>query len=53
VFPWQAFWEHVPYLLAPVTNIHEQTFTRGRLFCFPLKIRGAMGSPVRAVLEVT
>jgi len=51
-FPWDEFWEKVPYLIAPVTNILEQIFTRGRLVCFPLKIRGAMGSPVRAVLEV-
>lgn len=52
VFPWPAFWNHVRYLLAPVTNIHQNTFTRGRLFCLPLKIRGAMCSPVRAILEV-
>ncbi len=52
VFPWDAFWASVPYLLAPVTNIFHQPFVYGRMFCFPLKIRGAMGTPVRAVLEV-
>ena len=53
VFPWQAFWDRVRYLMAPVTNIHQDSFTHGRLFCFPLKIRGAMGTPVRAVLEIS
>jgi len=52
VFPWDDFWASVPYLMAPVTNIFNQTFLSGRLFCFPMKIRGAMGTPVRAVLEV-
>lgn len=50
-FPWPEFWRAVPYLLAPVCNVYEQDFTRARLFAFPLKIRGAMGTPVRAVLE--
>jgi kynurenine formamidase len=52
VFPWQDFWACVPYLMAPVVNIFSDTFTQGRLFCFPLKIWRAMGTPVRAVLEV-
>ena len=51
-FPWPEFWETVPYLLAPVCNVYKDIFIRGRLFAFPLKIRGAMGTPVRAVLEV-
>ncbi|MBN1347202.1 MAG: cyclase family protein [Phycisphaerae bacterium] len=51
-FPWPEFWASVPYLLAPVCNIYSGDFVRGRLFAFPLKIRGAMGTPVRAVLEV-
>ena len=51
-FPWSEFWRSVPYLLAPVCNVYDQDFVRGRLFAFPLKIRGAMGTPVRAVLEV-
>jgi len=51
-FPWQDFWTNVPYLLAPVCNIYRESFVRARLFAFPLKIRGAMGTPVRAVLEV-
>ncbi len=51
-FPWSEFWRHVPYLLAPVCNVYEEAFTRARLFAFPLKVRGAMGTPVRAVLEV-
>ena len=38
--------------MAPVVNIFSDTFTQGRLFCFPLKIWRAMGTPVRAVLEV-
>ena len=50
-FPWPEFWNTVPYLLAPVTNVHPGDYTRARLFAFPLKIRGAMGTPVRAVLE--
>ncbi|MBN2308538.1 MAG: cyclase family protein [Candidatus Hydrogenedentes bacterium] len=51
-FPWDAFWENVPYLLAPVCNVFDLDVDRARLFAFPLKIRGAMGTPVRAVLEV-
>lgn len=51
-FPWPEFWQNVPYLLAPVCNVYGQAFARARLFAFPLKIRGAMGTPVRAVLEV-
>lgn len=51
-FPWPEFWRAVPYLLAPVCNVYEQDVVRGRLYAFPLKIRGAMGTPVRAVLEV-
>jgi kynurenine formamidase len=51
-FPWPEFWESVPYLLAPVCNVFEHEFVRARLFAFPLKIRGAMGTPVRAVLEL-
>jgi len=51
-FPWAEFWVRVPYLLAPVCNVYREAFVRGRLFAFPLKIRGAMGTPVRAVLEV-
>ncbi len=51
-FPWDALWEKVPYVLAPVTNVFEGSFTRAKLFAFPLKIRGAMGTPVRAVLQV-
>ncbi|MBI5093689.1 MAG: cyclase family protein [Candidatus Hydrogenedentes bacterium] len=52
-FPWTDFWAQVPYLLAPVCNVHRESFTRARLYAFPLKIRGAMGTPVRAVLEIT
>lgn len=51
-FPWPEFWAEVPYLLAPVCNVYEHDFVRARLYAFPLKIRGAMGTPVRAVLEV-
>ncbi len=51
-FPWAAFWAQVPYLLAPVCNVYQGDFSKGRLFAFPLKIRGAMGTPVRAVLEM-
>jgi arylformamidase len=51
-FPWGLFWQSVRFLLAPVCNVYEGAFTRGRLYAFPLKIRGAMGSPVRAALEV-
>ncbi|HPG69166.1 MAG TPA: cyclase family protein [Candidatus Hydrogenedentes bacterium] len=51
-FPWAEFWARVPYLLAPVCNVYRGEFTRGRLYAFPLKIRGAMGTPVRAVLDV-
>jgi len=51
-FPWPEFWASVPYLLAPVCNVYRHDFIRVRLFAFPLKIRGAMGTPVRAVLEV-
>lgn len=51
-FPWTEFWERVPYLLAPVCNVYTESCTRARLFAFPLKIRGAMGTPVRAVLEI-
>lgn len=52
-FPWSELWEQVPYLLAPVVNVFEQRFAHGRLYAFPLKIRRAMGTPVRAVLEVS
>lgn len=51
-FPWDAFWKQVSLLLAPVCGVFEERFERGRLFAFPLKIRGAMGTPVRAVVEV-
>ena len=51
-FPWPEFWKSVPYLLAPLCNVYRESFVRARLFAFPLKIRGAMGTPVRAVLEV-
>ncbi|MCP4644162.1 MAG: hypothetical protein GY851_27215 [bacterium] len=51
-FPWAEFWDRVPYLLAPVCSVFEEEFTRGRLFAFPMKIQGAMGTPVRAVLEI-
>jgi kynurenine formamidase len=51
-FPWGEFWEAVPYLLAPLCNVYGHDFVHALLYAFPLKIRGAMGTPVRAVLEV-
>ena len=49
-FPWDAFWEHVNLLLAPVTNLDGLSGRCGMLAAFPLKIRGACSTPCRAAL---
>ena len=52
-FPWEAFWQHVPLLLAPVTNLEGLSGRCGHLAAFPLKIRGACATPCRAAIFLT
>lgn len=49
-FPWEAFWQRVNLLLAPVVNLGGLAGRCGRLAAFPLKIRGACATPCRAAI---
>jgi arylformamidase len=49
-FPWVEFFERVPLLLAPCTNLGQVTAERATLICFPLKIEGACSAPCRAAI---
>ena len=49
-FPWVDFFDRVPLLLGPVTNLDQVTADRATLVCFPLKIEGACSAPCRAAI---
>lgn len=49
-FPWEVFWEKVPFLMAPVVNLSEVSNDIVRLVALPLKIEGAEAAPARAVV---
>lgn len=49
-FPWEEFWERVGLIVAPVTNLTGLSGRCGMLLALPLKIRGAVCTPCRAVI---
>lgn len=49
-FPWDALWEKVNLVLAPVVNLEGLSGRCGTLVCFPLKIEGAVATPCRAAI---
>lgn len=48
-FPWQTFFDHVRFVLAPVVNLDAVSSNRATLAVFPLKIEHAVSLPCRAV----
>ena len=49
-FPWGEFWERVGLIVAPVANLTGLSGRCGTLVALPLKIRGAVCTPCRAVI---
>ncbi len=49
-FPWGLFWDKVEFVLAPVVNLQNVRGDAVKLISLPLKIRGAVSTPTRAVV---